>query len=240
MRLVIALVLVAGCRAESDEFAVSPGGGGGSIGSGGSDEPDAGIDGNDSGANGLVGRVCVLSDLRQPSVCNPTGAGDIVVTLGTRIATTLDDGAFVIQAPTGSNLVWHATGQQIVTSAQPFSTSTLVPAVTVAGYDDLLSANGILMVPGQGSIVAQVVQATNPVVDATATVSPVSQFALRYDGASSTTWDQDATGTLGVVWITGAAVGPTTVRVTPPLGAAVNTTLLVEDQAITFGVVEIP
>ena len=237
MRLVIALVLVAGCRSESDEFAVSPGGGGGGIGMGGSDEPDAGIDGNGAG---IVGRVCVLSDLRQPSVCNPTGAGDIVVTLGTRIATTAEDGAFVIQTPTGSNLVWHAVGPQIVTSAQPFSTSTLVPAMPVDGYNDLLDANGILLSPGQGSIVAQVIQATNPVVDATATVSPLAQFPLLYDGASATTWDPNATGTLGVVWITGAAIGPTTVRVTPPVGSAVSTTLLVEDQAITFGVVEIP
>jgi hypothetical protein len=226
------LAVVAGCPAEGDDFPINPGGGGGAGGNGGR---DAATDSDDSGTN-LTGRVCLVSDLRRPTTgCSTTDAGDITVTLGTKLAITNADGTFTIETPSGSNLVWHASGTTIVTSAMPFAAEFVIPAITVDDYADLLISNGVLLTPGQGSIVARVVRGTVAVTGAIASVIPAPAFAPFYDGSSSAVWDRDSTGQFGTIWITGAAGGATTMQV-----SNVSSTQIVEDQAITFGTIDLP
>jgi hypothetical protein len=240
MRAVRALAMSAGlmaCEAAVDDFPINPGGGGGASGSGAG---DAAVDGDDGGTQ-LAGRVCLVSDLRAPtSGCATTGAQDLTVTLGTRTAMTAFDGSFTIDVPSGSNLVWRASGPAIVTSVMPFSPELVIPAVSIDRYDELLLANGILLIPGQGSLIASVIRGQASLADATALVEPAPQFATLYDGASATVWDLDATGARGTAWVTGIAEGAAVLRVTPARGTAQDAVVPVEDRAITFVTVEIP
>jgi hypothetical protein len=167
---------------------------------------------DDSGTNLDGSRVPGLRIYGNRRWLLDDGCGDLTVTLGTRLATTNADGTFTIETPSGSNLVWHASGAGIVTSAMPFAAELVIPAISIDDYSDLLISNGVLLAPGQGSIVARVVRGTAAVADAIASVNPAPQFPPFYDGSSATVWDRDSTGELGTIWITGAALGATSVR----------------------------
>src|ERR1044071_9473062 len=116
MKRVLWLAALAACGVGGfgDDFSVQPGG------PGGPNTPlDAAlIDAPDPDALvTLAGRVCIALDIRSPLAnCATTGAGGITVTLGTKTATTLADGAFTIEKPSGSTLTWRATGQGLVKS----------------------------------------------------------------------------------------------------------------------------
>jgi hypothetical protein len=239
MRAVFAVALLAGCQNLHDPNPITPGGPAGPGSN--TTEIDAREDIGDGGTE-LGGRVCLVTDLRSPSSgCATSGADNITVTLGTKTTLTNQDGTFTIEAPTGSNLVWHAAREDLITSAVSFSTDFTIPAITIDDYAELLGGNGVLLTPGQGSLIIRVVQAASLLAGATATVNPVSQFAPFYDGNSASSWDRDTTDVRGTIWITGASAGATVVAITPSVGATpVSNTFLVEDSAITFATVEIP
>lgn len=231
------VLLVAGCTTPlPDDYPVAPGGwapGGNNARDGGPD------DGGDGGAT-IAGRVCVVDDQRDLETCAVTGAGSLIVSLGGRTAVTEDDGRFTISTPGGSNLVWRVSGPGHITTVMPFGAVTKLPAVTVATYNEVMSASGVVLSIGQGSLVARVVQGGQPVVGATATVTPDAQYEPFYDGASAVEWDDDATGTYGLVWIPGAPVGTATVTVMRAGSSSATQNFLIEDQALTFQTIEIP
>ncbi len=201
---------------------------------------DAAIpDGNDA-TPGILGRVCLVSDLRDLTSCSATGAGGLTVTLGTSSATTLANGSFTIPIPLGSSPRWVVSGGAIVPSQMPFGAVPTIPAMPAASYQDLLTSNGVLVVAGEGAVVARVVRAGAPLPGAIATATPAPTYAPSYDGTSATLWDQDATGAHGIVWLTGAAAGSLTISITPPAAAPIVTTVPVADQAITFVTVDAP
>jgi hypothetical protein len=233
-RAAVVLLVIAACNAGGggdDEFPVSPGGGR----PGGGVMVDAAmIDTRDAdGDTPISGRVCLVVDLRG-AACAASGAGGITVTLGAQTATTADDGAFAIAAPQGSNLVWHASTADLVTSVMAFSTSTTIPAITLAGWNELELANGVVTQGQQGAIIARIVQGGTPLAGATVTATPVPQYATHYDGPTAAGWTELATGAAGVAWLPGVGVGAATLAVVPPTGSGGTAAVHVEDHAITF------
>lgn len=235
------LFVLAACKTSGngDDFPISPGGGGGGGSGGGSGElVDSGLD---APSTTLSGRVCVTADFRDLTTCADTGVDGLTVTLGSKMATTDLAGFFEMPKTTGSNLVWHVTGTNIVPSVVPFTTSLVVPAVTDIQYLDLLAANGQQpLAAGQGSIVARVTRNGAALADATATLGAAQNGQTYYDGNNPTTFDQDATSTFGMVWMPVELAGAYTLTATPMLGTGVTQPVSVEDQSITYIVVDVP
>lgn len=233
------LGLLVACKASGgdDEFPVVPGGPGGTgslVDAAPPDTPPF-----EAGAS-IDGRVCVVVDMRSLTSCLDSGAGGITVTLGTKTATTANDGSFLIETPSGSQLVWRASGLDIVPSVMAFGPSTSIPAVGIQTYSDILGANSVVLQSGQGSIVARIVRNGSPVVGATMSTSPVPQYATKYDGPTATAWTELKTAAAGVAWIPGAQATMNTVTVSPMTGTGANTMLPVEDGAITFATFDLP
>ncbi|HWO26227.1 MAG TPA: hypothetical protein VNO30_46185 [Kofleriaceae bacterium] len=237
-------VLAAGCPAagDSDDYPIGGGGGGGGT-SGPRADAGTGGDGGIDGQGTIRGRVCVVSDLRRltsavPGDCATMNAGGLSVRLGGSASVlTSADGSFTIPAQPGTNLSWRVSGQGFITSIVPVSTSALLPAIRESAYADLKGSNGIIVSPGQGSIVARVVRGTTTgttaVTGATAQVTGGESLQTLYDGTSATVWATTATGALGVAWLPDNVAGARTLRV------VVGTTQLsvpvaIVDQAITF------
>jgi hypothetical protein len=235
-RLACVLLLLASCSDLPEDYPVGPGG----YGPGGNNRRDAAPDDSGDGGAMIAGRVCVVDDQRDLETCAVADAGGLTVSLGNRTAITGDDGRFTIATPGGSNLVWRVTGPLHITTVMPFGAVSKIPAVTVATYNEVMSASGVLLSAGQGSLVARVVQGGQPVVGAIAVPDQDLIYDPYYDGNSATDWDQDATGPFGLVWIPGVPVGTVTVEVTRAGGGTVEQDFLVEDQAITFQTIEFP
>jgi hypothetical protein len=244
-RIVVLLGLLVGCSKFVDNRPIQ-GGGDDDIVTGGG-HPDAAVaDGNDAN-NTISGRVCLLTDSRDVGKCQPSGAGNLTVTLGTSpAALTADNGDFTIATPTGSNLVWHVTGASLQTTVMPFNTILAIPALTQNGYIALAAANGHPVVAGQGAIFAQVVRAGAPLAQATAVSSDLNVVDPLYDnpGTTADSWTQTAvsgTGPLGMTWWPGMDVGTPTITVTPHLAASVApVSVPVEADAITYVQIAIP
>jgi hypothetical protein len=258
MKLAMLLVVfVTACQSGGgDDYPIGPGGGGGgivSVGGGGSGSVDAGA--GDAGGDGdsgvpITGRVCLLTDLRKLTTCSATGAKGLAVLLGTRtVAIDHDDGTFTIAAPLGTDLTWHVKSSQdqnIITSAMPFGADNTIPVVRTALYQDLLNANGVMVLDQQGSVVVRVVSGVTPVANVKATSSVASSVTLYDTGNTSTDrrldWNDSptgGTGPAGAVWFPDVplAVRPptlTTITLTPQSGTSVFTPVAVENQTITF------
>jgi hypothetical protein len=246
------LLLVAACQANADDYPIGPGGrgpigqgpGNGGDGDGGVDDGGDGGDG-DAGVR-MIGRVCLLSDLRSPTACDNTqNALGLRVSIGGRTTTTTDRaGSFTINAPLGAGFIWHVDGrsdEDIVRSAMPLGTdNTTIPAITLARYEDLLGSNSATVAPLQGSIVVRVLNGVAPVAQVDAAL--VGQDVVFYDDRDSRdVWNSGTVGTgpRGVVWMPGVelplSATPLEITLTPTGGAqAVKTSVLVEDQTITF------
>lgn len=239
MRVLLVLALV-GCQGGSEMYPVDPGGP--NPGGVGMMVDAASIDAPDPDAgNFLMGRVCLVTDVRGLD-CAGSGAGGITVTLGTNSALTTATGAFSIVTPTGSNLVWRATGTDMVKSVMAFGPSKTIPIISTQTYLDLQNSSSVTINPGMGSIFARVVKgaAATPQAGATATVDPVAAFAIKYDGNAPLNWTELSTGAAGTVWIPGAGPGANTVTITPASGATAMEMLTVEDQAITYATIALP
>jgi hypothetical protein len=239
MRLAVgALALgLLGCTRSTTDFPVDPNGGGGHGGGGGG----TGGSGEDAASDGgpLAARVCLVSDLRTPTIgCATTGADNLTVTLDGATATTFADGSFTIANPISSTPVWHVTGATIETSVVTFSTARILPAVRTNTYLQMIGTNGVAIDDTEGSIIAMVIAANgSPFVNATAVATPpsVQNNVIFYDDADPITWGQAATSTSGVVWAPALAAGSSTLAVTgTPSGSASVPNIPVEAKAITY------
>jgi hypothetical protein len=244
MRLACSLLvaaLSAACGSSTDPRMVLPGGDDTTTGPG----PDASTigDGAVGDGAGILGRVCVVADLRvlDTTGCAGSGVDGLTVTLGTDTATTAADGSFTIAQPSGTNLIWQVTGPGLVTSLIPFSVSSLLPAVTQDFYDDLTISNGVIVNPGEGSVVVRALDAAThqPVMGVTATVAPTATSDPFYDGATATAWNQNATGPQGITWIPGVTAGTAMVVLQNSAGTMVSAPLPIGDLAITFATVPV-
>lgn len=237
MRALALLVVLAGCQnnGSGDDYPIIPGGDDTTIGPG----VDARLieDGSTDGGPTIEGRVCLLTDPRNLTSCAEMGAGGLAVVIGTQSALTLDNGAFTIETPEGSNLVWRVTGSGVVPSVMALSSTHIIPVFDVALYEDLLISNGILLDASQGSIFARILQGGAPLPGAEASASPPPQYATLYDSNAPLVWNGGTTGAFGVAWIPGAGAGATTVTVTPPVGDAVAALVPVEQGSVTFATI---
>ena len=243
MRRAWSILMLAACQGGGDDgYPIVPGG---------DDSPitpmvDAavpGTDATDDAMSILSGRVCLIADLRNPTLpaCSGTNAGGLTVTLDGQTATTSPDGGFAISVPAGTNLAWRVSGAGVVSSVMPLGEVHVLPVVSEVTYEELLLANGVILQPAQGSIVVRVVGQGQPVVGARASSSPPVTYDTFYDGPTASTWNLGATGAFGAIWLVGAPTGTALVSVVPPGTApTVVTALPVDDQAITFATVEIP
>lgn len=242
------LLLAAACQASDvDDYPIRPGGGGpGGERPGGGSGGDAGVDdgGDGDGGTRLTGRVCLLLDLRNPTICDDRqDALGLRVSLGTRTTVTTDKlGSFSISAPQGAGFTWHVDGNvldRIVRTAMPFGTDNTIPAISTQRYQDLLSANSATVGPLQGSIVARVVSGVVAVPRVTAALTGQDLLVL-YDGSSLLDWNTGTVGTGdgGVVWIPGVelpvSTTPLTITLSPQGAVSVTTQATVEEQTITF------
>jgi hypothetical protein len=198
--LVAVLLALAACGDDGSMLPINPGGGG----PGGSTNPDAAVQ-DDGGAN-IAGRVCVLVDARALSSCASSGAGGLTVQLGTQMATTIDDGSFVITRPSGTDLVWRVSGDGIEPSALPLASASTIPAIDSLLYDDMLAITNATLGSG-GALIARVGRSGTPSAGVVATASPQPSSEVYYDGASTLEWETDATGSSGIVWIPSIATG---------------------------------
>jgi hypothetical protein len=235
-RLLLVVGLVA-CRNSDENFPVTPGGGGhgGSV-----PGADASFDVGDGG--NFLGKVCLISDPRLPtSGCATTGAGGLIVSLGSNTATTADDGSFVIAATAATGAVWTVTGANIVPTVAPFTALAVIPALLAVPFADLENANGVVPTPGNGAVFVRVVQNSTAVAGATAIATNQLQYATLYDPASGLVWNANATGALGVAWLPGVLAGSQTVTVTPPAPAqpVVLSNVPIVEGALTFITAEV-
>jgi hypothetical protein len=162
--------------------------------------------------------------------CATTGADNLTVRLGSQVATTGPDGTFTIDARDASaSAVWHVTGANIATSAMVISDYE-IPALTRSLFDTLKSANGVYLLPGQGSLIAQLVHNGAGVSGATATTGPTAEYGPFYDSSTTTIWSQSNTGAAGVVWVAGLDVGGATITA----NALTSAPQPILDDAITF------
>lgn len=240
------IVLACGCQQSGGDDYPPLGGGGGGGGIGGG--ADAAVDGNDGGGEPVIlGRVCLVEDLRAVAVaesapamaCDDVSAGGLLVTVGTRAAITELDGRFAIGVPSGTNLTWRVTGPNIVSSVMGFGAIAVIPAIEEARYIELLSANLATLAQDQGSIVVRLVRSGQAVAGAVASLeSPPPSNPTFYDDESDTLWDLDSTGALGLAWLPGVDIGLAQVAITAT-GSAVAT-VPAEDQAITYATIELP
>jgi hypothetical protein len=241
---VLVILLVAACRADSDDFPIGPGGGGGGGGGGG----DAGVgDGASDAVDGdagvpISGRVCIITDLRFPTVCDSTAnAESLLVSIGvTRTAKPNARGDFTIAAPLGQ-FTWRVTGLNFITSVIPLGGDTTLPVISDVLYTELLAANRVTLIDQEGSIVVRVVRGVGAVQNVTAVSNPATTDLAFYDDRNVLDWRSDLVGTgpAGVVWLPDvplAARPPTqaTVTLTPSGASSTSITATVENQAITF------
>lgn len=217
--LLFVVVFAAACG-KTDNTMLPVGGGGGGDGglrpdsspfTGDAATPDGTL--GDGGAATLTGRVCLAADPRMltmlvsPTACASTGADGLTVTLGDQTATTAADGTFTIQMPSGAgSLVFHVTGPNIVPSHMILSDYE-IPALTTATFEALEAANGVTLLPGEGSIFAQIIRNGAGYTGVVAGSTPTSNYDAFYDGASATAWTQTGTGNYGAVWLPGLDVG---------------------------------
>lgn len=205
--LIAGLVLLVACDHDIEMFPVMPGGGGGSSGTG---FVDAGLSDGDAGdaGNTINARVCHLKDARFPTTCENTDSGNLMVSLGNFTATTADDGSFTITRPTGSNLVWHVTGDNVFPSAMSFGTTTSIPAIDLGVYLEMVSVSDVAPPVVDGQIMAQLLRGNTLIANATATTDPISTVEPLYDGPDAVSWQGNATGPRGMVWVPGVPTAP--------------------------------
>jgi hypothetical protein len=245
----LALGLVAACRASAEDYPLGPGGSGGGGGRG----VDAGLGDTGADADGdagvqIAGRVCVITDLRTPTACSNANASGLTVSIGTtRTATPNARGDFTINAPLGPFL-WRVTGNGFNTSIVPVSGDNTLPVISDVLYMEMLAANHVVR-PAEEvtSAVVRVVQGgTMPVVSVLATSNPATADLPLYDDNDIFIWRSDnlGTGSNGSVWlpdlpVANGGTGAVTVTLKPPQGSSVSTVVPLEDQAITFVTVEL-
>ena len=131
------------------------------------------------------------------------------MTLGGQTTTTGVDGSFVIAAPSGTNLVWNASGSAIVTSVMSFSLSAQIPAIDVNTSSAMVVKSQATIDSTQGAVIASVLQSNAPAKNANAVVTPGALEPLLYDDdADAETWDASiGTSAHGDIWAPGLAGG---------------------------------
>jgi hypothetical protein len=210
---ILGLQLV-GCAANGDDGYPPRPGNGGSIGGGGGGGGDAGVgDAATGDAAAAFGRVCLISDLRNPTACAGSGAGNLLVQRGAAAtATTRADGRFDLPPAAGAGDRWivtGGTGSNLVSSVVPFMPGAAVrlPIVAQPTWDAMRTASGITPLDGTGAIhVLSLLPNGSPKLGATVTVTP-RITSTYYADTSATLWISTPGTTSGVSLVPNLTAG---------------------------------
>jgi hypothetical protein len=194
--IAIAAGLAAGCTDDADDYPIRP-----------HDDFQVG-----TATQGVIGRVCIASDLRDLGTCSSDRAGGLSVQLGTMETTTSADGTFSFPPPTETVTAFSVSGTggsglQVVPTTSPFASTAFVPAIDADLYARMLSSNGILLDQNQGSILASVRRDGQPASGISVTSSPQSAFGPFYDASSPVVWGLGGTATRGMILVPGLTAG---------------------------------
>lgn len=252
MKRAVLVMLLAACQASPSDYPSQPNGGPPvHVGSGsGGTTGDAGTGDAGDGGVAVTGRLCIVNDLRTPTVCDTTqDASRLTVLLGTRSpdAPPAKTGEFTIHAPLGTGLVWRVSGLTVISTVMPYGTDNLIPVVREPVYTDLLIPLGLSSTtPGQGSVVVRALRGGVPAsgVTATSTLMPLSSVEVpRYDQDNSAVdWASNGpTQSHGIVWFPGVQPTTTPARVILRVGTTTAATvdLSVAELAITFVTIDL-
>src|SRR5690606_24101672 len=88
-----------------------------------------------------------------------------------------------------------------------------IPAMPRALYESMLTANNVMLVPGEGSMMVFASYDGAGVAGVTASNDPQAFYEPFYDGASPTTWSRSETGANGTIWLPGIDVGTASVTI---------------------------
>lgn len=195
--LIPVVLLAGGCADSTDDYPVS------------TNDPVAPSTGSTTTAPMLSGRVCVVTDPRALTTCSATGAGGLVVSAGGAVVQTSADGTFSIPVPAHPSMTaLQISGAGIVPTQLPASSAmSSVPVLQSALYQQMIEATGFTVTPGTGAVLASVTRNGQPVSGVTMTSSPIGGAGPFFDGATATGFTPDATGTRGIVWAPGIAMG---------------------------------
>lgn len=206
-------LLLASCAANGDDGYTSRPGNGGIGGGGGGGGADGGVgDAATGDAAAAFGRVCLISDLRNPTACAGSGAGNLLVQRGTVTATTRADGRFDLPPATGAGDRWIVTGgsgSNLVASVVPFvpGASVRLPIVSQTTWDAMRSASGITPLDGSGAIhVLSLLPSGSPKLGAAVSVTP-SLNSTFYPDTSATVWSRDLSTTSAVSLVPNLTAG---------------------------------
>lgn len=237
-----------GCsEGDTDDFPTSPGGDTpGTIEPGA--PPDATLDASGGDASGdLVGRVCLIGDLRavfDPAACAATGAGDLLVTLGDATARTSESGAFSIARAAAADALVLVSGAGVTRTAMPLTAGTTIPVIRAAAYTAIAdgSFGGDARVPGEGSFVVRLRRAGAPVVGALVASDSQVMETSYYDTAVVTAWEADATGPRGLAWQPRATPGvtQTSLTITDPSSETPSPVVPLVPDALTVMTIDLP
>jgi hypothetical protein len=211
------IALLAGCPAGDDDYIQKPPGPGPpGNGNGG----DAGADAPLDGGSGVVrSRVCVLTDLRQPTSCSPNNnVGVVVRELGTQNqATSGANGAFEL-TPTATGVAFLEVGTgstalvPSIVAIDADDAPDTIPVPAAVEYNALRTRLGLNIPDGSGDVVIYFLDRSNrPLPGVTVQVADGSLNEPYYDIAAGMQWVPGAdTGPYGASLVAGVAEGTTT------------------------------
>ncbi len=225
-----------GCTSE-DDWVVRPPGGGSGSGSG------SGVDAGSDSGSGLLGRVCVIDDLRAPDLCPTTADArgvQIHVVGGATVTTTDARGSFTLPAATGALVIEVAATAGLVAATVRVDVGTgplQVPVARASSWQETLDSVSVPGLAGLGAIVIYVDDAGGaPLEGATFTAQPGAAYPVFYDDGGAARWRTDAgTGVAGVALMLGVpAVTQTVAGAAPGPRAITLTGVPVRADAVTF------
>lgn len=261
--LAAALFSAAAACGDKEHYPPGEGGGGGGGGGGGSDRIDAGDDPPDGGVADaapadadlldasavLSGRLCRVTDMRQPLACaGAPPAGVDVVEIDSGASGTSDaDGGFDLDVQSRGNLVLRigadsAAARDGLVPLDHWEDGDLrVPSIDQADWDDLLAAFGGAESDGTGSIAVYVRDGDGPRAGVTVSQPAGAGAAPFYGGADALDWNQGTdTGPLGAALLLQVPAGAAVVSAAVGAGDPGEITVPVEAGRLTWAILTIP
>lgn len=239
---VLLVSLLCGCADEHGP--ARPGGGAGGGGGGGA---DASPPGDGGGAQlVLLGRVCGLTDLQQPTACATADYSDFSIAFAGETIAPMADGSFeltvaenttagfaVITPPSGFR-VSHAAIDPAALAASPSLRASLPVAKTV-DFDDVMAVTGTNLLPGSGAVVVYIRDGDTPLAGSSVDAPAGTPHPTLYDQGGALSWSTLQTGARGTALLVGVpAAESLSLVATTPLDERTYAGLPVVAGAVTF------
>ena len=97
-----------------------------------------------------------------------------------------------------------------------------------------------MVVTGDGAIISRLANGNATVANVAATATPQPDSSVYYDGAAALSWDEDATGAQGIVWIPGIAAGTVSLSLDNGSSQKTVSSIPVSSDTITYVLTTFP